>query len=70
MHAESERFYPKKMNDGQLVAAESFRDTFATVATRITDALPAGRCRSIALTKLEESAMFVTKAITHEWETK
>ncbi len=64
----TEAFYPKKMNDGQLVVAESFRDTFATVATRITDSIPEGRCRSIALTKLEESAMFITKAITHEWE--
>jgi len=61
-------FYSQPMNDTQKALADEFRTMFDKLALRTNNDLPAGRYRAIVITKLEEAAMFATKAITHEWK--
>jgi len=49
--------------DEQKVVMQSFRDKFEALFNDLK-ALPASRGMSLALTKLEESAMWLNKAIT------
>lgn len=62
-------FRPKTPGPEQLAAMQVMRSVFENAALRIESAVPPGRYRSLANTALEEAAMWVTKAITHEWPT-
>lgn len=42
------------------------REVFSRHASYIEQLCPEGRYRSIVMTKLEEAAMFATKAISHK----
>lgn len=44
---------------------ENFRNKFEVFYQEIKDVVPENRARSLALTKLEESAMWLNKAITN-----
>ena len=52
-----------KPTDEQLATMQEFRDKFEVLLTEMS-ALPANRGLSIALTKFEESAMWLNKSIT------
>lgn len=52
-----------KPTDEQLAQMQEFRDKFEVLFTELK-ALPASRGMSICLTKFEESAMWLNKAIT------
>lgn len=53
-----------KPTEEQKVLMQGFRDKFEKLAEEIKEALDDGRGKSLALTKLEESAMWLNKAIT------
>ena len=53
-----------KPTDEQLEAIQGFRDLFESLYNEMKS-LPENRGLSIALTKLEESAMWVNKSITN-----
>lgn len=59
------RFEPKQVNDEQCKLIEGHREAFIELVKKLDAELPGGRCKAIVLTKLEEAAMFCTKAITH-----
>lgn len=48
----------------QLVTMQKYRDRFEALATEIQQELPSSRGLSLALTNLEQSAMWLNKAIT------
>ena len=50
--------------DAQKEIMQKFRDKYETLAAEITIAGPGSRGLSLALTKLEESAFWLNKAIT------
>lgn len=64
----SKAFYSQPMNNVQLSLAKRIRDIFAEMNRDLVNNIPSGRYKSLAITRLEESAMYVTKAITHEWK--
>jgi hypothetical protein len=51
----------------QKAIMQTFRDRYEALASQINTELPmqSSRCMSLALTKLEESAFWLNKAITH-----
>lgn len=53
-----------KPNEEQLTQMQNFRDKFEVLFTELKS-LPASRGMSLCLTKLEESAMWLNKAITN-----
>lgn len=52
-----------KPTDKQVAEMQKFRDKYEDLATELGE-LPASRGLSLALTKLEESAFWLNKAIT------
>lgn len=52
-----------KPTDEQLATMQSFRDKYEALYKEVKE-LPASRGLSLALTKLEESAMWLNKSIT------
>ena len=52
-------------NESQKEVMEEMRDAFKVLHELIQRKIPQSRGRSIAITKLEESAMWVNKAITN-----
>lgn len=54
-----------KPTDEQIATMQSFRDRFEQLANDIDLAVEASRGKSLAITKLEESAFWLNKAITH-----
>lgn len=53
-----------KPSDEQLAIMQNFRDKFETLFKEMNE-LPKSRGLSLALTKFEESAMWLNKAITN-----
>ncbi len=53
-----------KPTDEQLATMQNFRDKFETLMKEM-EALPGNRGLAIALTKFEESAMWLNKSITN-----
>ena len=51
--------------DEQLKVMQAFRDRMEDLFNDIKAEIPEGRGRALALTKLEESAMWLNKAITN-----
>lgn len=49
----------------QLKVMQQFRDKMQDLYTELEDVLPPSRGKSLALTKLEECAMWTNKAITN-----
>ena len=60
-----ERFEPKAVNQEKVVVIEGNRIAFKQLVEHLNDTLPDGRCKAIVMTKLEEAAMFATKAISY-----
>lgn len=53
-----------KPTDEQLKTMQAFRDRMEDLYNDIKTEVPEGRGKALALTKLEESAMWLNKAIT------
>jgi hypothetical protein len=53
-----------KPTEEELATMQKFRDKYEALLTELKE-LPSSRGMSIALTKLEESGMWLNKAITH-----
>jgi hypothetical protein len=53
-----------KPTEAQLTHMTFLRETFADLAKVITDSVPESRYRSLAITRLEEAAMWTMKAVT------
>lgn len=51
-------------SEGQKEIMQNFRDKFDVIYQEIIKTITENRARSIALTKLEESGMWLNKAIT------
>lgn len=56
-------FAVHKLNDTGLAKAEDIAHRFADLASRLETICPAGRERSILMTKLEEACFFAKKAM-------
>jgi hypothetical protein len=54
-----------KPTDEQIVLMQEFRDKFELLAKEITEKIADSRGKSLAITKLEESAFWLNKSITH-----
>ena len=54
-----------KPTDEQMALMQEFRDKFEALAAEIELKVPSTRGRSLAITKLEESAFWLNKGITH-----
>ena len=54
-----------KPTEGQLALMQEFRDKYERLAEEIELAMPSSRGRSLAVTKLEESAFWLNKSITN-----
>ena len=54
-----------KPTDEQLALMQEFREKMGAVFEELIQKLPTNRGKSIALTKFEESAMWVNKSITN-----
>lgn len=60
-------FDPRQINsEPQATAMVDTRDAYKVLHAHLMT-LPGSRERSLALTALEESGMWATKAITHSW---
>lgn len=53
-----------KPTEDQLALMQEFRDKMETLYEEMVQKVPTNRGKSIALTKFEESAMWLNKAIT------
>lgn len=60
---QTDPYTPVAPSDAQSHALEALREGFKALDAHIRIAAPSGRERSLALTALEESAMWATKAI-------
>ena len=54
-----------KPTEEQLETMSKFRDKFEKLAEEIAEEAPSSRGTSLCLTKLEESAFWLNKGITH-----
>lgn len=54
-----------KPTDDQMKLMQEFRDRFETLANEIKEHVPESRGKSLAMTKLEESAFWLNKGITN-----
>ena len=54
-----------KPTDEEVELMNQFREKFEELYNDIQDCVPESRNRSLALTKLEESAMWLNKGIVH-----
>jgi len=54
-----------KATEEQIVLMQEFRDKFEALASEMKEKVPASRGLSSAMTKLEESAFWLNKGITH-----
>lgn len=54
-----------KPTDEQVTLMQEFRDTYETLVEELKSKVPASRGLSLAITKLEESAFWLNKGITH-----
>ena len=63
-----ERFRYHSLTPKQRMAINSVRDTTMGLAVILNERLPEGREKSLAMTKLEECAMWANKAIAHSIE--
>ena len=59
------RFDSLTVNEEGQKIISSNREAFKLLASQLDKNLPSGRLKSLVLTKLEEAAMFATKAISH-----
>ena len=62
----AEYFYPQGVSEEDKIALEAVRKAFRDAAVALQNEHPAGRYKSLVLTKLEEAAMFATKSFTHK----
>lgn len=62
----SKTFAYHELTEDQLGRMEVLRDAFSTLESQIKDYVKDGRYKSLALTTLEETAMWCMKAIGHE----
>lgn len=53
-----------KPTDEQVETMQKFRDKYEALCEEIKAKIPAGRGQSLAVTNLEQSAMWLNKAIT------
>ena len=53
-----------KPTDEQIETMQKFRDKYEALCEEIKAEIPAGRGQSLAVTNLEQSAMWLNKAIT------
>lgn len=60
-----EKFFSKLVDSDYSETIATTKAGFGTLALDLETKLPNGRYKSLVLTKLEEAAMFATKAITH-----
>jgi hypothetical protein len=61
----SKTFLYNKPTENQLQIMDRLREEFCSLETLVLS-LPASRQRSLALTKLEEAAMWANKGVTHD----
>lgn len=54
-----------KPTDEQVALMQNFRDKYEALVTELKEKVPASRGLSLAVTKLEESAFWLNKSITH-----
>lgn len=59
-----------KPTDAQVETMDDFRKAFAELAEHIETDVPESRYRSLCITRLEEAAMWVNKAITRHGDGK
>ena len=64
------KFRSKGIIGAQSRSVSIMASLFEAIEDDMIALVPEGRYRSIAMTKLEEAAMFVNKAIAHEWENR
>lgn len=57
-----------RLRPSEIARIESIRQCFEVLDSNLGQLIPQGRYASIVRTKLEEAAMFATKAITHDIE--
>lgn len=62
------RFDSKPVNDEQQFAISELRNQYKQLEVVIDAYCPPGRYKSLALTALEQAAIWSNKAITHEWD--
>jgi hypothetical protein len=55
-----------KPSEEQLATMDTVRAVFADTLTLVDNLLPPGRYKSLAITAIEEAAMWANKAITRE----
>lgn len=59
-------FQYNKPTDEQVKVMQNFRDKFENLYQEMVQTIPASRELSLALTKFEESAMWLNKSITNK----
>lgn len=61
----TERFFPNSVSEEESEIMDGFRQEFAALADKIDNAILNSRYKSMAITALEEAALWTTKSITH-----
>lgn len=60
-----ERFFSKEVSGNGNDFLIATREHFSELADKLETMLPEGRYKALVLTKLEEAAMFASKAFSH-----